>query len=53
MNMAIKQGVFEEQKRAYYRGTKAEKGVILDALVRVTGPHEKGCHQANAPYATL
>ncbi len=42
MNMAIKQGVFEEQKHAYYRGTKAEKGVILDALVQVTGLTRKG-----------
>lgn len=40
--MAIKKGVFDEQKHAYYRGTKAEKGVILDALIRVTGLTRKG-----------
>lgn len=42
MNMATKHGVFKEKAREYYQGTKQEKGVILDAVVRVTGLTRKG-----------
>lgn len=42
MNMAMKGGVFREKAQEYYRGTKEEKGAILDAVVRVTGLTRKG-----------
>jgi hypothetical protein len=42
MNMATKWSVFKEQAASYYQGTKQEKGVILDAVVRVTGLTRKG-----------
>lgn len=37
MHMAHKQGVIDAQKEAYWRAGKKEKGIILDALVRVSG----------------
>lgn len=37
MNMAHKQGVFEEKLAAYLKGNKARKGEILDAVVEVSG----------------
>ena len=40
--MAIKNGVFIEKAKEYYQGTKQEKGVILDAVVRITGITRKG-----------
>jgi hypothetical protein len=42
MNMATKVGVFDEKAQEYYRSTKQEKGLILDAVVRVTGLTRKG-----------
>lgn len=37
MNMANKQGVFEEKKQAYWNGTKKHKSGILDAVTMVSG----------------
>ena len=42
MNMAIKNGVFIEKAQEYYKGSKQEKGTILDAVVRITGITRKG-----------
>ncbi len=37
MNMANKLGIFEEQKHAYWSTHKVGKGIILDAVVLVSG----------------
>jgi len=37
MNMANKQGVFEEEKYAYWTADKKRKSAILDAVVEVSG----------------
>ena len=42
MNMAHKQGVFEEKMAAYLKVTKKRKGEILDSVVEVTGLTRKG-----------
>jgi hypothetical protein len=42
MNMATKHGVFKEKAKEYYQGTRQEKGMILDAVIRVTGLTRKG-----------
>jgi hypothetical protein len=41
MNMAHKQGIFEEKLAAYLKADKKEKGSILDALVLVSGLSRK------------
>jgi hypothetical protein len=41
MNMAHKQGVFEEKLAAYLKADKEEKGLILDAIVLVSGLSRK------------
>ncbi len=43
MNMEHKKGVFEEKLTAYCKGSKEEKGAILDAVVEVTGLKRKQC----------
>lgn len=43
MNMAHKQGVFEEKLEAYLRGDKKRKGEILKSVVEVTGLKRKAC----------
>ena len=43
MNMAHKQGVFEEKLEAYLQGGKKRKGEILDSVVEVTGLRRKAC----------
>ena len=43
MNMAHKQGVFEEKLGAYLQGGKKRKGEILDSVVEVTGLRRKAC----------
>ena len=43
MNMEHKKGVFEEKVAAYCKGTKKEKGAILDAVCGVTGLKRKQC----------
>ena len=42
MNMAHKQGVFEEKLEAYLKGGKKRKSEILDAIVEVSGLTRKG-----------
>jgi hypothetical protein len=42
MNMAHKQGVFEEKLEAYLEGPKKRKSEILDAVVEVSGLTRKG-----------
>lgn len=42
MNMANKQGVFEEKLGAYLRGPKKRRSEILDAVVEVSGLTRKG-----------
>lgn len=42
MNMANKEGVFEEKLEAYVRGGKKRKSEILDAVVEVSGLTRKG-----------
>lgn len=42
MNMANKQGVFEEKLEAYLKGPKKRRGEILDAVVEVSGLTRKG-----------
>jgi len=37
MNMATKQSIFEEKAKAYWKGNKAQKGAILDAVCVVSG----------------
>lgn len=37
MNMANKQGVFEEKKKEYWQGSKKRKSEILDAVTMVSG----------------
>jgi hypothetical protein len=37
MNMANKQGIFEEKKKEYWMGSKKRKGEILDAVTLVSG----------------
>lgn len=41
MNMAIKQGVFEEKLKEYLREDKRGKSMLLDVVTRVTGLHRK------------
>jgi hypothetical protein len=41
MNMATKHQVFEEKREEYWKGSKGEKGKILDAVIAVTGVHRK------------
>ena len=43
MNMANKQGVFEEKKEEYWKAEKERKGEILKSLTEVTGLTRKGC----------
>jgi len=42
MNMAHKQGVFEEKLEAYLKGPKKRRSEILDAVVEVSGLTRKG-----------
>lgn len=42
MNMANKQGVFEEKLEAYVKGPKKRRSEILDAVVEVSGLTRKG-----------
>lgn len=42
MNMAHKQGVFEEKKEEYWKADKKRRGEILDSVVEVTGLTRKG-----------
>jgi hypothetical protein len=42
MNMAHKQGVFEEKLEAYLKGPKKRRSGILDAVVEVSGLTRKG-----------
>jgi hypothetical protein len=42
MNMAHKQGVFEEKLETYLKGRKKRRGEILDAVVEVSGLTRKG-----------
>lgn len=42
MNMAHKQGVFEEKLEAYVKGPKKRRSEILDAVVEVSGLTRKG-----------
>lgn len=42
MNMANKQGVFEEKLEAYLKGRKKRRSEILDAVVEVSGLTRKG-----------
>lgn len=43
MNMAHKQGVFEEKKEEYWKADKKRRGEILDSVVEVTGLTRKAC----------
>lgn len=43
MNMAHKEGVFEEVLEAYLKGGKERKGEILKSVVEVTGLTRKAC----------
>lgn len=43
MNMAHKEGVFEEKLAAYLDGNKKRKGEILKSVVEVTGLTRKAC----------
>lgn len=43
MNMANKQGIFEEKKNEYWRASKCRKGEILKSVVLVSGLTRKGC----------
>lgn len=43
MNMAHKQGVFEEKKEEYWQADKKRKGEILKSVVEVTGLSRKAC----------
>lgn len=43
MNMAIKQGIFEEKKDEYWKARKTRKTKILDTIVDVTGMKRKSC----------
>lgn len=43
MNMAHKQGVFEEKKKEYWKASKSRKGDILKSVVEVSGLTRKAC----------
>jgi hypothetical protein len=43
MNMAHKEGVFEEKAKEYWKAGKKRKGAILDSVVEVTGLTRKAC----------
>ena len=43
MNMAHKQGVFEEKAAEYWAADKQRKGEVLDSVVEVTGLKRKAC----------
>lgn len=43
MNMAHKEGVFEEKAREYWKAGRRRKGEILDSVVEVTGLKQKAC----------
>lgn len=43
MNMANKQGVFEEKKREYWKASKSRKGDILQSVALVSGLTRKAC----------
>lgn len=43
MNMEHKKGVFEEKLAAYCKGSKKQKGKMLDAVVEVSGLKRKQC----------
>jgi hypothetical protein len=43
MNMAHKEGVFDEKAQEYWAGNKVRKGEILDSAVEITGLKRKAC----------
>lgn len=43
MNMAHKQGVFEEKAEEYWKANRKRQGDILDSVVEVTGLKRKAC----------
>lgn len=43
MNMAHKEGVFEEKKEEYWKADKKRKRAILDGIAEVTGLKRKAC----------
>ena len=45
MNMATKQGVFEEKKKEYFAANKPRKTEILNAVVETTGITRKGANK--------